>query len=61
MLLCEMMCIHDVRQLDPRLAVQSRTAPRHPGAAVYTASLGRWGPWLSVGLSGGLLRRGGEW
>lgn len=46
-LLCEMMCIHDVRQLDPALAAGSRTAPQHPRAVVYMPPLGHWGPCFS--------------
>ena len=42
-LLCEMMCIHDVGQLSGPLAVHSRTAPQHLRAVVCEAPLGHWG------------------
>lgn len=45
-LFCEMMCIHDVGQLNPALAVQSRTVPQHPRVVVYMALLGHWGPYF---------------
>lgn len=48
-LLCEMMCIHDVRQLDPALAAGSRTAPQHLRAVVYMTPLGHWGTLLFWG------------